>query len=73
MQRGALSLVNGWVYVPFGGTRRYTAVARLGHGHRHSAVPLAPQRAFCTSPISDGAGVWSAAGVAADRNGDLFW
>jgi hypothetical protein len=71
MQRGALSLVNGWVYVPFGG-RGDTPPWRGWVMGIDTRRPTAPQRAFCTSPISDGAGVWSAAGVAADRNGDLF-
>jgi hypothetical protein len=67
-----LSLVNGWVYVPFGG-RGDTPPWRGWVMGIDTRRPTAPQRAFCTSPISDGAGVWSAAGVAADRNGDLFW
>ncbi|HEX8237654.1 MAG TPA: PQQ-binding-like beta-propeller repeat protein [Abditibacteriaceae bacterium] len=71
MQRGALSLVNGWVYVPFGG-RGDTPPWRGWVMGINTRRPATPQRTFCTSPFSDGAGVWSAAGVAADRNGDLF-
>lgn len=71
MQRGALSLVNGWLYVPFGG-RGDTPPWRGWVMGIDTRRPKTTQRAFCTSPVSDGAGVWSAAGVAADRNGDLF-
>lgn len=71
MQRGALSLLDGWVYVPFGG-RGDTPPWRgwlIGVNARH---PEAPQRAFCTSPKTDGAGLWSGGGVASDGQGGLI-
>ncbi len=71
MQRGALILVNGWVYIPFGG-RGDTPPWRgwvMGVDTQH---PSAPQRAFCSSPITDGAGIWSGGGLAGGANGDLF-
>jgi hypothetical protein len=71
MQRGALSLIDGWVYVPFGG-RGDTPPWRgwlVGVDSQH---PEAPQRAFCTSPKTDGAGIWSGGGVAYDGHGGLI-
>jgi hypothetical protein len=71
MQRGALSLVAGWVYVPFGG-RGDTPPWRgwvIGVDTQH---PAAPTRAFCASPDTDGGGIWSGGGLSADRAGSLF-
>lgn len=71
MQRGALSLVNGWLYIPFGG-RGDTPPWRgwlIGVDTLH---PGATQQAFCSSPQSDGAGIWSGGGIAADSQGNLY-
>jgi outer membrane protein assembly factor BamB len=71
MQRGALSLVDGWLYVPFGGRGDVPPWRGwlFGIDTRH---PEASQRAFCSSPYTDGAGIWSGGGVANDAQGDLF-
>ncbi len=72
MQRGALSLVDGWVYVPFGGRGDIPPWRGwvFGIDTRH---PDAPLRAFCSSPVTDGAGIWSGGGLSADlTSGDLF-
>jgi outer membrane protein assembly factor BamB len=71
VQRGALSLVNGWLYVPFG------ARCDLGDWHGwvagvNTADPVAPQRLFSTSPTGDGGGIWCAGGLTADAAGNLY-
>jgi len=71
MQRGALSLIDGWVYIPFGG-RWDTPPWRgwlIGVDARH---PDTTQRSFCSSPFTDGAGIWSGGGVAADTAGNIY-
>jgi outer membrane protein assembly factor BamB len=65
MQRGALSLVNGWVYLPFGG-RGDTPPWRGWVVGIDTRRPQAPQRGFCASPVTDGAGIWSGGGVSSD-------
>jgi hypothetical protein len=71
MQRGALMLVEGWVYVPFGGRGDIPPWRGwlIGVDTRR---PSAPQRAFCSSPVTDGAGIWSGGGVSSDDAGALF-
>jgi outer membrane protein assembly factor BamB len=71
MQRGALSLVNGQLIVPFGG-RGDTPPWRGWAVAIDTRNPKKTQRAFSTSPFSDGAGLWSAGGLSADEAGDLF-
>ncbi len=70
-QRGALNLVKGWLYIPFG--------SRCDVGEWHGWViglnvqdPSSPQRAFTPAPTIDGGGMWGSAGVSADRDGNLF-
>lgn len=71
MQRGALSLIKGWVYVPFGGRGDIPPWRGwlIGVDTKH---PNAPQRAFCTSPVTDGGGIWSGGGVATDGTDAIY-
>ncbi|MDX1931365.1 MAG: PQQ-binding-like beta-propeller repeat protein [Capsulimonadales bacterium] len=71
MQRGALTLEEGWVYAPFGG-RGDVPPWRGWIIGINTRQPSAPQRAFCGSPVSDGAGIWSGGGISVSPNGDLF-
>ncbi|HVF85511.1 MAG TPA: PQQ-binding-like beta-propeller repeat protein [Abditibacteriaceae bacterium] len=71
MQRGALSLVNGRLYIPFGG-RGDIPPWRGWLIAFNTRRPSAPPFAFCPSPRTDGAGIWSAAGVTATNQGDVF-
>lgn len=70
MQRGALIVVNGKVYVPFGG-RGDSPPWRGWLVGVDCKNPQSPQQAFCSSPVTDGAGIWSGGGVAASA-GDIF-
>lgn len=70
-QRGALTLVNGWLYIPF--------ASRCDIGEWHGwimgvniATPDAPQRAFTPSPTASGGGMWGSAGLSADKDGNLY-
>lgn len=70
-QRGALNLVKGWLYLPFG--------SRCDIGEWHGwimgvdvANPSAPQRAFSPAPTADGGGIWGAGGISADEDGRLY-
>jgi hypothetical protein len=70
-QRGALSMVDGWLYIPF--------ASRCDIGEWHGWVmgvnahnPTAPQRAFTASPDTSGGGMWGSAGLAADADGNLY-
>ncbi|HLK57885.1 MAG TPA: PQQ-binding-like beta-propeller repeat protein [Chthonomonadaceae bacterium] len=70
-QRGALTLVNGWLYLPF--------ASRCDIGEWHGWVmgvntnaPTAPQRAFTPSPEVAGGGIWGSAGLATDKEGQLY-
>ncbi len=71
MQRGALIISNGWVYVPFGGRGDIPPWRGWLIGV-NTEQPNVPQRLFCSSPESDGAGLWSGGGVSADDRGDFF-
>ena len=71
MQRGALSLVDGWLMIPFGG-RGDVPPWRGWVVSIDTRNPHAPQRSFCLSPDTDGAGVWSAGGVSADAKGNCY-
>lgn len=71
MQRGALTIHEGWLYVCFGG-RGDVPPWRGWLIGIDTKKPTAPQRGFCTSPVSDGAGVWSAGGVSVAPGGELF-
>jgi outer membrane protein assembly factor BamB len=70
-QRGALTLVDGWVYAVFGG-RADTPPWRGWVIGVNTRDPAERQRAFTSSPHTDGAGIWSAGGLSAGPNGDLF-
>jgi outer membrane protein assembly factor BamB len=73
VQRGALILVNDWVYVPFGGRQDIPPWHGWIIGVNTAGAASGPQRAFCTAPKSDGAGVWSGGGLSADdRTGALY-
>jgi outer membrane protein assembly factor BamB len=70
-QRGALHLVKGWLYIPFG--------SRCDIGEWHGWImgvntdnPSAPQRAFTPAPTVDGGGIWGGGGVSADKEGNLY-
>jgi outer membrane protein assembly factor BamB len=70
-QRGALTMVDGWIYVPFS--------SRCDIGEWHGWVmgvdshnPSASQRVFSPSPDASGSGIWGSAGLAADREGNLY-
>jgi len=71
IQRGALLLQNDWVYVPFGGRGDIPPWRGWVMGV-NTKNPSSQQRVFCTSTTTDGAGIWSAGGVSAAPNGDLF-
>lgn len=71
IQRGALSLVSGRLIVPFGG-RGDVPPWRGWVVSLDAAHPDRPPLSVCTSPYTDGAGVWSGGGVSADERGDLF-
>jgi outer membrane protein assembly factor BamB len=71
MQRGALTLEKGWVYIPFGG-RGDTPPWRGWLVGINTKAPTAPQRSFCFSPDTDGAGVWSAGGVSITPQGEFI-
>lgn len=71
MQRGALSLANGWLMIPFGG-RGDVPPWRGWVVGIDTKAPHSPQRSFCLSPDTDGAGVWSAGGVSADEKGNCY-
>jgi hypothetical protein len=70
-QRGAINLVNGWLYMTFG--------SRCDIGEWHGWImgvnasdPAAPQRVFTPAPAVDGGGMWGAAGLSADKDGTLY-
>ena len=70
-QRGALNLVNDWIYIPFS--------SRCDIGEWHGWVmgvnakkPGERQRAFCPAPTVAGGGIWGSAGVASDSAGLLY-
>jgi outer membrane protein assembly factor BamB len=70
-QRGALIMLNGWLYLPFS--------SRCDIGEWHGWVmgvdtrtPSAPQRAFSPAPDASGGGIWGSAGLAADPEGSLY-
>ncbi len=70
-QRGALNLINGWLYIPFG--------SRCDIGEWHGWImgvntgdPSALQRAFTPAPTIEGGGIWGSAGVSADQDGNLY-
>jgi outer membrane protein assembly factor BamB len=73
-ERGALLLANGFVYVPFGG---YAGDCGPYHGWVvgvNKDDPTAPQIYYRT-PGTDrhkGSGMWAAAGLAADENGNIY-
>src|SRR4029077_2870053 len=62
-QRGALTLLNGTLYVPYGGVER-------GFGDYHGwvvGVPLAnPQHVFAWRTRGRGGGIWAPGGIASD-------
>jgi outer membrane protein assembly factor BamB len=71
VQRAALSLIDGWVYISFG--------ARCDVGNWHgwtvgidAARPAAKQRLFSYSATGDGGGIWCSGGLAADTRGNLY-
>lgn len=70
-QRGALSFLDGWVLIPFGGRgdvppwRGWLAAVDTQH-------PTSPARLLCTSPAVDGAGIWSGAGVSAESIHEVY-
>ncbi len=70
MQRGALSLVNGWVLVPFGG--RGDNPPWRGWLMGVNTQNTKETAAFCASPNTDGGGIWSGGGVSALENGTIF-
>ncbi len=70
-QRGALTMVDGRLYIPF--------ASRCDIGEWHGWVmgvntrePGATQRLFSPSPDSSGGGIWGSAGLAADGQGHLY-
>lgn len=71
MQRGALLMQDDWVYIPFGG-RGDVPPWRGWIVGINITTPDATQRGFCTSTTTDGAGIWSAGGLAALPNGEMF-
>jgi hypothetical protein len=73
-QRGALMLLNGRVYVPFGG--RCDIVGDTGYrgwlfGYAASNPAAAPY-VFSPSIARSGGGLWSMGGPSADRNGNIY-
>jgi outer membrane protein assembly factor BamB len=71
MQRGALTLSRGRLYIPFGG-RGDIPPWRGWVLALDTRKPSAAPSAFCTSPVTDGAGVWSAGGVSVDQQGRVY-
>jgi hypothetical protein len=71
MQRGALTLKDGWLYIPFGG-RGDVPPWRGWLIGVNTRKPQETQRAFCASPVTDGAGIWSGGGVAASEKAEIF-
>jgi hypothetical protein len=71
MQRGALTLSGGRLYIPFGGRGDIPPWRGWVIG-LDVQNPRTPQKAFCFSPITDGAGVWSAGGVSIDEKGRVY-
>ena len=71
MQRGALLVQDDWLYIPFGG-RGDVPPWRGWIIGINIQKPDAPQRGFCASPGTDGAGIWSGGGVAALPTGEIF-
>jgi hypothetical protein len=70
-QRGALTMVDGWLYAPFS--------SRCDIGEWHGWVmgvntrhPSASQRAFSPAPDASGGGMWGSAGLAADQDHNLY-
>jgi outer membrane protein assembly factor BamB len=70
-QRGALTMVNGWLYIPFS--------SRCDIGEWHGWVmgvnardPAASQRVFSPAPDASGGGIWGSAGLATDSEGNLY-
>ena len=71
MQRGALLIHDGWLYIPFGGRgdvppwRGWVMGVNLKQ-------PKQKQRCFCASTSTDGAGIWSAGGLSVSKEGEFF-
>jgi outer membrane protein assembly factor BamB len=70
-QRGALTMVDGWLYMPFS--------SRCDIGEWHGWVmgvntrsPNAAQRAFSPAPDASGGGMWGSAGLATDKDHNLY-
>jgi outer membrane protein assembly factor BamB len=70
-QRGALNLVNGYLYIPFSSRCDIDEWHGwvIGLDVRH---PEREPRAFSPCLSVFGGGIWGSAGVAADRAGDLY-
>ncbi|MBI5518281.1 MAG: PQQ-binding-like beta-propeller repeat protein [Deltaproteobacteria bacterium] len=68
-QRGAITLVNGRVYIPFGGLFNDCSIYH-GWVVGVDAERTLDQRAYATPGI--GAGIWSVGGVASDGTGSLY-
>lgn len=71
MQRGALALHEGWLYIPFGGRGDIPPWRGWVIGI-NTKNPKEKTRAFCASTSTDGAGIWSAGGVSIAPNGEFF-
>jgi hypothetical protein len=72
-QRAPLTLANGNVYIGFGSNGTEQACVFHGWELSYDEATLTQQAAFCTSPNSQGAGIWSSGGGAAvDGSGNLY-
>lgn len=71
LQRGALALANGNVYLTFGAAGDE---AEVWHGwiFAYSTSALSQVAVWCSTPNNNGAGVWEAGGLAADGSGNLY-
>ena len=70
-QRGALTMVDDWIYLPFS--------SRCDIGEWHGWVmgvntrePGSAQRAFSPAPDASGGGMWGSAGLSVDKDGSLY-
>lgn len=72
LQRGALTLANGNVYLNFGAAGDELAVWH-GWVFGYSTTSLSQVGIFCTTPNANGAGVWEAGGAAVDGSGNLYF
>ena len=71
LQRGALAIANGNVYLTFGAAGDE---GEVWHGwiFGYSTASLSQAGIFCSTPNANGAGMWEAGGAASDSSGNLY-